>query len=345
MRSVKKIKRVVNGKANCYTYNAQNKLKRILGDGFTNKFVYDSGNRRIALSNHTWRYFIHDGAVPIAEVDSNSNVTRWFVRGVGIADGTGDMIAEVVPTGTIETVHFYLSNHRGDTLMTLTNSGNIETTLRYDAFGKKYQQSGTFTPRYTFSTKEYLSDAILYLYAYRVYDPIAGRWTQRDPIDYQDSENLYQFCGNNPVNGVDELGERWFGAGDDGWTVGRDPKQAKSIINQGSFIGKTLETCVPAMETMSIYHDELTGAIESKFGKIAFHVTNIPTMTPLYVVAVVKETLDTSNTIAEVVDTVGKGVSKGVKAAGEGASKGVKAAGRASLKGAKSVIEGAKKII
>ena len=94
--------------------------------------------------------------------------------------------------------------------MTLTNSGNIETSLRYDAFGKKYQQSGAFTPRYTFSTKEYLSDAILYLYAYRVYDPIAGRWTQRDPIDYQDSENLYQFCGNNPVNGVDPHGKNRY---------------------------------------------------------------------------------------------------------------------------------------
>ena len=32
------------------------------------------------------------------------------------------------------------------------------------------------------------------------------RWTQRDPIDYQDSENLYQFCGNNPVNAWDPYG-------------------------------------------------------------------------------------------------------------------------------------------
>jgi len=33
-----------------------------------------------------------------------------------------------------------------------------------------------------------------------------GRWLQRDSIDYQDSVNLYQFCGNNPVNGIDEFG-------------------------------------------------------------------------------------------------------------------------------------------
>jgi len=44
------------------------------------------------------------------------------------------------------------------------------------------------------------------LYAYRLYLIDCGRWTQRDPIGYQDSENLYQFCGNNPVNAIDILG-------------------------------------------------------------------------------------------------------------------------------------------
>jgi len=201
--------RVVNAVANGYTYNAQNKLTQVLGNGFTNEFRYDSGNRRVAVSNDTWKYYIHVGNIPIAEVDANANVTRWFIRGIGMAEGTGDVLAEIVPTGTTETVHFYLSNHRGDTLMTLTDNGTVGTTLKYDAFGNKEEQNGDFTPRYTFSTKEYLSDAVLYLYAYRVYDPIAGRWTQRDPIDYQDSENLYQFCGNNPVNSVDPNG-RWI---------------------------------------------------------------------------------------------------------------------------------------
>jgi len=91
-------------------------------------------------------------------------------------------------------------------MLVLAENGDIEKQIRYDAFGNVTEQTGTFTPRYTFSTKEYLSDAGLYLYAYRAYDPIAGRWTQRDPIDYQDSINLYQFCGNNPVNNVDVLG-------------------------------------------------------------------------------------------------------------------------------------------
>jgi RHS repeat-associated protein len=127
------------------------------------------------------------------------------------------MAAEIIgpDSGTAKTV-YYLSNHRGDTMLAYrNNNGNtrLVAEYRYDAFGNQqpnycvvYESENA--PRYTFSTKEYLSDAKLYLYAYRVYDPIAGRWTQRDPIDYQDSINLYQFCGNNPVNGIDKDGQR-----------------------------------------------------------------------------------------------------------------------------------------
>ncbi len=128
---------------------------------------------------------------------------RWFVRGLGIADGTGDVIAEIDKDGD---PHFYLSNHCGDTIIVLNENASQETYLQYDTFGNVVTNTGSFDPKYTFSTKEYLSDCLLYLYAYRAYDPIAGRWTQRDPIDYQDSINLYQFCGNNPVNGIDILG-------------------------------------------------------------------------------------------------------------------------------------------
>jgi len=128
------------------------------------------------------------------------------------------------------------------------------------------------------------------------------------------------------VNGVDEFGESWFGTGKNGWTVGRDPKAAKSIINEGSFIGKALELYCPAMETMSIDHDKLTGAIKSKYGKTAFDATNAITMPPLYVGAVVKESAASASKVATA------------------ASKGAKAAGSAVSKGGKAVLEAAKRL-
>ena len=189
---------------NRFYYNAQNKLGRIEGRGFTNEFRYDSQNRRIGL-NHAgiWRYDLHDGMICIGSV-TNGTIERFFVRGVGIADGTGDIIAELRREQYgYWSQHYYVANHRGDTVLVYDINQLEEHYARYDAFGNVVEKTGSFTPRYTFSTKEYLSDAKLYLYAYRVYDPIAGRWTQRDPIDYQDSINLYCYCRNNPLNKTD----------------------------------------------------------------------------------------------------------------------------------------------
>jgi len=192
---------------NRFFYNAQNKLVRIEGRGFTNEFTYDSQNRRIGVKlSATWRYDAHDGNLCIGSV-VNGVLDRFFVRGAGIAEGTGDIIAEIPdPRNPSPHPYYYINNHRGDTLAVLDYVYNTAARYEYDAFGNVIEKTGSYTPTYTFSSKEYLPAAGLYLYQYRAYDPIAGRWTQRDPIDYQDSINLYQFCGNNAVNMWDSDG-------------------------------------------------------------------------------------------------------------------------------------------
>ena len=197
-----------------YFYNAQNKLVKIKGNDFVYEFLYDSQNRRIAIgegadeSSLIWRKIIHEGNIPIIETDCTNVIEKIFVRGLGIAEGTGDVIAELTTGNGLRTTFFYLANHRGDTILVLNSGGAVENYFCYDAFGNQtHMQNETgFKPKYTFSTKEFLPSAELYLYAYRVYDPISGRWTQRDPIDYQDSINLYQFCANNPIIIYDEFG-------------------------------------------------------------------------------------------------------------------------------------------
>ena len=46
----------------------------------------------------------------------------------------------------------------------------------------------------------------LYHVRHRVYHPLLGRWMQRDPLEYGDGLNLYQYCVGNPVNLVDPSG-------------------------------------------------------------------------------------------------------------------------------------------
>ena len=44
------------------------------------------------------------------------------------------------------------------------------------------------------------------LCTYRYYDPTVGRWLTRDPIGYDGGMDLYAYCMNDPVNGVDPSG-------------------------------------------------------------------------------------------------------------------------------------------
>jgi len=113
--------------------------------------------------------------------------------------------------GIASATRLYIANHHGDTVLVVAESGAIESHLQYDAFGSVTAREGSFTPSYTFSTKEHLPGANLYAYACRVCYPHAGCWTQRDPIDYQDSVNLYQACDNSPAIALDLTDASQFG--------------------------------------------------------------------------------------------------------------------------------------
>ena len=55
----------------------------------------------------------------------------------------------------------------------------------------------------------------VHYYGYRYYDPVTGRWPSRDPIEEEGGVNLYGFGPNNPINGLDILGNEWVD--DDLW--------------------------------------------------------------------------------------------------------------------------------
>jgi RHS repeat-associated protein len=46
-------------------------------------------------------------------------------------------------------------------------------------------------------------------YGYRWYDPLTGRWINRDPIKEDGGINLYGFVGNNGIFNRDKLGLDW----------------------------------------------------------------------------------------------------------------------------------------
>jgi RHS repeat-associated protein len=121
------------------------------------------------------------------------------------ADGVGGMLATCMAGDW----YFPLTDANGNITAYVNEQGVIVAEYVYDAFGATIAASGPMCNifRHRFSTKYYDSEAWLYYYGYRFYDPIMHRWLNRDPIEEDGGLNLYAFCGNNGVNRIDLHGE------------------------------------------------------------------------------------------------------------------------------------------
>ncbi len=57
------------------------------------------------------------------------------------------------------------------------------------------------------------SESQLYYVRNRNYNPVLGRWIQRDPIGYDGGINLYEYAGDHPVAATDPKGKDPYGFG------------------------------------------------------------------------------------------------------------------------------------
>ena len=89
-------------------------------------------------------------------------------------------------------------------------SGTVAARYEYDAFGSITAHSGPMAGdfRHRFSTKYYDPETGLYYYGERYSNPLLGRFISSDPIGEDGGLNLYGFCGNDPINKIDVLGNR-----------------------------------------------------------------------------------------------------------------------------------------
>lgn len=66
--------------------------------------------------------------------------------------------------------------------------------------------SGSLDTDFQYAGMYYHATSGLNLAKYRAYNPDTGRWISRDPIAEQGGINLYAYCDNDPINGVDPDG-------------------------------------------------------------------------------------------------------------------------------------------
>ena len=125
-------------------------------------------------------------------------------RGRDGAGGIGGLLA--VSVGGDFYLPLYDAN--GNVTAYIDESGNTVAQYTYDAFGNTISQSGALADAFPFrfSTRYFDEVTGFYYYGPRHYSPKWGRWISRDPIGGDGGPNLYAFCANDPVNGVDPLG-------------------------------------------------------------------------------------------------------------------------------------------
>jgi RHS repeat-associated protein len=108
---------------------------------------------------------------------------------------------------------YQFSNHLGSTCMELDDSHwpAIISYEEYYPYGDTSYQAVSAaievsSKRYRYTGKERDDETGFYYHGARYYAAWLGRWMSCDPVGVADSTNLYMYCRDNPVNGVDPSG-------------------------------------------------------------------------------------------------------------------------------------------
>ncbi|MDE2207742.1 MAG: RHS repeat-associated core domain-containing protein, partial [Armatimonadetes bacterium] len=143
-------------------------------------------------------YFLYDGITPICEIDSTGAVSA-----VNTFGPTG-LLSRHAGTSSI----FYAFDPQGNPAEDVNSSDSVLASFDFDAFAAR-SISGTATDPYSGfgSQYGYYSDTEtgLQLLGYRYYDPVQGRFVNRDPIGMAGGTIVYGYVGNDAARWVQQL--------------------------------------------------------------------------------------------------------------------------------------------
>ncbi len=176
-------------------------------------YEYDVLGRRTAriVEGAETRYFYLDGHV-IEERDGVGTTVATYAY--------GDRLDDIVAMWRNSETYGYITDDLGNVHGLVNSLGFLVAgeVYDYDDYGElldgvtyapRPQGSGVGNP-YFFSSRRLDTESELYYFRARYFDPIAGRFTTRDPLGaWVDADNLgnaYSYVGNNPWSFTDPTG-------------------------------------------------------------------------------------------------------------------------------------------
>ncbi|AXG69193.1 RHS repeat-associated core domain protein [Kordia sp. SMS9] len=202
-----------NGEDISYTYNAKGlvtEIKKILTDELIVKFYYNDKNHRVkkeSFSNGilqtTTHYIRNTFGIPLA-IYENSTLVEHTIYGnttLGIHYRASDTNAYQLTD--------HLGNVRAVILRNGTNAVSLTAKTDYYPFGmpmpNRHVGDGY---RYAYQGQEKDPETNMEAFELRLWDSRIGRWLTTDP--YNQFHSPYLGMGNNPINGIDPDGGKFF---------------------------------------------------------------------------------------------------------------------------------------
>jgi RHS repeat-associated protein len=187
----------------------------------TTKFAYDQTNRltqittTLGKSPKTLGSYTYDGTgLRASKTTSGGTVAyTWDLAdsmpliiqdgSVSYVTGPGGLPLEQVTAAN--QVSYYHQDQLGSTRALTDATGHVVASYSYDPYGGRGGGSGSVTNPFQFAGQYLDSESGLYYLRARYYDPAAGQFLTRDPLEAQ-TGHPYGYAASNPVNMTDPTG-------------------------------------------------------------------------------------------------------------------------------------------
>ena len=207
------VKNTKTGQTESYTYDAENRLSKVSvtdKDGKTaviqqNRYNGDGQRIQKVEGSKTTNYYYQDGVVSYTTDGENSQTSQNLI-------GTDGNILATQRYGSDHTDYLlYNKDIQGSSTSLVKEDGSADVTYRYTDFGETtINGDNKAENEVCYTGGIYDQSTGLYYLNARYYNPEDGGFltedTYRGETNEPDTQNLYVYCADNPVNYVDPSG-------------------------------------------------------------------------------------------------------------------------------------------